>query len=318
MLYWLIFSLNSSNSVFELDWEVIILMNNVYYVGIRGRINFTKSIKLHAFDRGQVFCEFEQYIVNEPKNQIIRSTLHHLMKTGQFGVDRIQAEELRHVIRWIVRTLDGIDLIDLKPDFIHRQQVGRLDHDYRIMLTICDLLLQRRLPTEEAGQSYITQLERDRLILHHLFERFIANFYRFHLRQWEVSPQKIIKWHDKTSNPYMPIMQPDLFLENGLTGCTIVLDTKYTAHSIIENQWGKKLFDSSHLYQIYAYLKTQEHISNQHEQTIGILLYPAIKEELSEKIGLQKHQIRIECIDLSAQWIDIEERLLNIIIDCSM
>ena len=64
----------------------------------------------------------------------------------------------------LVRTLDGIDLIELTPDIIHRQQAERQDHDYRIMLAICDLILQRRMPTEFAGQSYVSQLERDRLV----------------------------------------------------------------------------------------------------------------------------------------------------------
>ena len=89
--------------------------------GVRGRIHFTRSLKQHAFERGQTFCEFEHYSINAPKNQIIRSTLFRLAQVGQFGPDQTRAEELRHTIRWLVRTLDGIDLIELTPDFIHRQ-----------------------------------------------------------------------------------------------------------------------------------------------------------------------------------------------------
>lgn len=283
--------------------------------GVRGRIHFTNSLKQNAFGRGQTFCEFEHYSVNAPKNQIIRSTLFHLARVGQFGPDQVRAEKLRHTIRWLVRTLDGIDLIELTPDFIHRQQAKRHDHDYRVMLAICDLILQRRLPTEDAGQVYVSQLERDRLVLHHLYESFVANFYRYHLRHWAVRPQTKLIWHEETPNPYLPNMRPDLRLEEASSGRIVILDTKFTAKSLKEDQWGKEMFASAHLYQIYAYLRTQEHLSDQHQQATGILLYPAIHDELSEKVELQAHQIRIECVNLAAPWQNIEQRLLDVIVD---
>jgi len=281
--------------------------------GVRGRIHFTKSLKKNAFQHGQAFCEFEQYSINVPKNQIIRSTLLYLANAEQFGPIQTYSEELRHTIRWLVRTLEGIDLIQLTPDFIHRQQVKRHDHDYRVMLAICDLILQRRLPTEKDGQIYASHLERDRLVLHNLYERFVANFFDHHLLNWTVQPQPSFKWHDEADNKYLPVMRPDVVLRDNGSGYMVILDTKFTPHSLKENRWGKEMFDSSHLYQIYAYLRTQEHISDPHRQASGILLYPAVSEELSERIQLQQHQIRIECVNLAAPWQNIEQRLLNLI-----
>jgi 5-methylcytosine-specific restriction enzyme subunit McrC len=120
--------------------------------GIRGRIDFTKSLKQRSFERGQAFCEFQQYSANAPKNQIVRSTLARLVQTGIFGSDRALVNELRHNLRWLARSLDGIDIIELKLDFIRRQQFGRNDGDYRLMLAICELILQRQMPMEATGQ----------------------------------------------------------------------------------------------------------------------------------------------------------------------
>lgn len=234
---------------------------------------------------------------------------------GEFGSDRKQAEELRHTLRWLVRTLDGIDLIELTPDLIRRQQAGRHDRDYRIMLAICALILQRRMPTEDAGHVYVSQLERDRLVLHRLYEAFVTNFYRYHLRQWVVLPQKTLTWHEKVPNSYLPTMKPDLTLREKSTGRMIILDTKFTAKSLVENRWGKEMFNSSHLYQLYTYLGTQAHLSEQRQQASGILLYPAVREELSETVELPRHQIRIECVNLAAGWPYIEQRLLDMILD---
>lgn len=281
--------------------------------GIRGRVQFTKSLKQRTFERGQALCEFENYSINAPKNQIIRTTLFQLAQVGKFGPNQKQAEELRHGLRKLVQTLDGIDLIELTADFIHRQQAERHDHDYRVMLAVCDLILQRQMPTEYTGQQSISQLERDRLVLYDLYESFVANFYRHHLSEWHVSPQKVLIWHDKSSNQYLPTMKPDLVLEEKSFGRIIILDTKFTAKSLVENRWGKEMFNSSHLYQMYAYLGTQSHLSEPHKQAVGILLYPAIRDELAETVQLPQHQIRIECVNLAAEWPLIERRLLEII-----
>ncbi len=111
----------------------------------------------------------------------------------------------------------------------------------------------------------------------------------------------------------MPSLRPDLVLEELTTGRMLILDTKFTAQNLVTNPWGKRTFDSSHLYQIYTYLRTQEHLSEPHSRATGILLYPTVDHNLSENIELENHTIRIESIDLTAQWQNIEQELLYII-----
>jgi 5-methylcytosine-specific restriction enzyme subunit McrC len=283
--------------------------------GIRGRIDFTESMKRHTFERGQAYCEFHQYSANAPKNQIVRSMLTRLVQMGNFGPDRSFAEDLRHRLRWLTRALDGIDIIELKLDFIRRQQFGRNDGDYRLMLAICELLLQRQMPFEQAERHGLPEMDRDVLavILHKVYERFVANFYRIHLKDWNVKPQSRLSWHAKHENPYLPSMQPDLILENRVSSETIVLDTKFTAKSLVESKWGKQVFDSSHLYQMYTYLKSQEHVSEWQREASGILLYPAVHYILSERIELEDHIVRIECLDLTAAWQNIEQQLIDLV-----
>ena len=283
--------------------------------GIRGRINFADSLKRRAFERGQASCEFQGYSANAPRNQIIRTTLVRLTQTGQFGPEANSANQLRHNLRRLTRSLDGIDLIELTPDLIHRQQLGRNDSDYRLMLSICGLILQRQMPTESVGESSLPALDRDALILYKVYERFVANFYRIHLHGWNVSAQKRLEWHEKQANKYLPSMKPDLVLQEKSSGRLIILDTKFTAHSFIENQWGTQVLDSSHLYQLYAYLKSQAHLSDAHRTGTGILLYPAIHDSFSERIELPDHIMRVESIDLTLPWQDIESHLLKLVHD---
>jgi 5-methylcytosine-specific restriction enzyme subunit McrC len=234
---------------------------------------------------------------------------------GQFGPDRQKGDGLRRSLRRLVRLLDGISLIELTPDIMRRQQAERHDRDYRLMLAICDLVWQRRMPAEEAGQLYLSQLERDRLVLHRVYELFVANFYRYHLSNWRVSPQKSLVWHEKSPNLYLPTMKPDLLLQEKATGRIIVLDTKYTAKSLIENRWGKEIFTPAHLYQMHTYLSTQAHLSKRHQHAVGILLYPAVQGEWMERVALPRHEIYLACVNLGAAWPQIEQRLLDIIVE---
>jgi len=283
--------------------------------GTRGRINFPESLHKRSFERGEAVCDFQQYSADAPKNQIIRSTLARFVQTGNFGPDRDKAEELRHSLRQLTRSLDGIDLIEFNIDFIRRQQLSHNDRDYRLMLAICELVLRRQMPMEATGTHPQPTLEHQALVLHNIYERFVANFYRVHLKGYTVRAQSRLSWHAKYDNPYLPSMQPDLILHENHSGDIIVLDTKFTAKSLVENEWGKEIFDSSHLYQLYAYLSSQKYVSGEHQKASGILLYPAVHRKLSERIELQDHVIRIECVDLAAPWREIEEKLLSLVVE---
>lgn len=273
--------------------------------GIRGRINFPESLKRHSFEQGQAFCEFHQYQINVPKNQIIRSTLQQLIQNKNV---------LSNELRPLSKLLDGVDLIKLKYDFIHRVQLDENDRDYKLMLAICELIYQTHLPLDSFGDNKLPTLNRDEMTLHLIYEKFVANFYRLQLSGWLVTAQKPLTWHETFPNPLLPKMKPDLVLQEKSTERMLVIDTKFTAKSLIENQWGKVEFDSSHLYQLYAYIKTQEHLSEKHRQANGILLYPSVNQKmLSETVQLQDMSLRIESVDLSAQWQEIEKRLIEIV-----
>jgi 5-methylcytosine-specific restriction enzyme subunit McrC len=285
--------------------------------GIRGRINFAETINQHALERGQLICQFQGYRLNSLKNQIIRSTLARLVKVGEFGTDPALVREIHQKLRLLLRDLDGIDFVELTPDLIRRQLYARSghDHDYRLMLSICDLLLQRQMPGDSEGRTraLVPLIDRELLVLYKVYERFVANFYRMHLRDWDVSAQKRLEWHAAEANEHLPLMIPDIIMQNRSTRRMIVLDTKLTAQSLTENQWGKAVFDSSHLYQLYAYLKSQEHVSENHRTAAGILLYPAVRNRFSERVRLQDQVIRIESVDLAAPWQEIEGQLLELV-----
>jgi 5-methylcytosine-specific restriction enzyme subunit McrC len=118
----------------------------------------------------------------------------------------------------------------------------------------------------------------------------VANFYRIHLKGWDVSAQKRLDWHAQEANEHLPSMTPDLVLQEHSSGRIIILDTKFTKESLVENQW-----------------------SARHRSAVGILLYPAVQNQTSERVQLQEHVIRIERLDLASAWNEVEAQLLRIV-----
>ena len=145
--------------------------------GIRGRVDFAESLTHLAFQHGKAYCRFQTYGPNVPKNQIVRSTLARLAQVGEFGVIQSQADELRHKLRRRMHNLDSVDFVELKPDFIRRQQLCRHDADYRLMLAICYVVAERQMPTERAGMHGLPGLDREAMVLWRVFERFIAEIF---------------------------------------------------------------------------------------------------------------------------------------------
>jgi 5-methylcytosine-specific restriction enzyme subunit McrC len=286
--------------------------------GVRGRIAFAETLRQRAMERGQMVCNFQGYGANSLHNQIVRSTLARLLKLGQFGANPAGVTEMHQKLRRLLHDLDGIDFIELTPEVIQRQLASPRghDHDYRLMVSICALVVQRTMPAGAAGAAgtaIVPMVDRELLVLYRIYERFVTNFYRIHLKGWVVSAQKRLEWHSPEANDHLPIMVPDLVLQQQASGQIIIVDTKFTVHSLVENAWGKPVYDSTHLYQMYAYLKSQEHVSEAHRSASGVLLYPAVHHRLSEKFSLQNHVLRIESLDLAASWQEIERQLMEIV-----
>ena len=277
--------------------------------GLRGRVDFGESLKRLAFEHGQVYCHFQTFSPNVRKNQIIRSVLHRLSQMGDFGPNRQHSNDLARRLRMLVRELDHVQLIELKPALIQRQLLQRDDRDYRMMLTICQLLVKRLMPQQSQGRNTLPMLDREMLTEWRVFEKFVARFYRMHLDDWNVGSQRIITWPTVGESAYLPIMKPDVVLTHKPSRNIVVVDTKFTPKSLTDNE----KFNSSHLYQMYAYLRSQDHLSLRHRSAMGVLLYPTVRKHLSQQIDIQGHAVRWESVDLTQPWQAIEQSLLDLV-----
>lgn len=278
---------------------------------VRGRVLLGESVRRMSFPRRRACCSFQVFTPDVPKNRIIRGVLAKLVDDGDLGPDH-SGRELRSRLRRVVRDLEGVRLEPPRPGETGRELLRKHDRDYALMLSICQLLIRHEMPTESSGVANGFVAEKTTLVLSAIYEKFVARFFRHQLSEWRVTAQPRWRWPTETPSDHLPSLSPDLLLEHRGDARVIVLDTKFTADVLHPGQWDTLRFKREHLFQIYAYLRSQEHRSESFLAATGVLLYPTVRHAVSECVEIHGHRIRWETVDLARPWQEIEERLLAI------
>ena len=108
----------------------------------------------------------------------------------------------------------------------------------------------------------------------------------------------------------LPGTKTDTVLENTAEQTRIVVDTKFAA-MLTTGQFGQASIKSNHLYQIYAYLRSQEGSDDLSNNSCGLMLYPSIGMEFCETALIQGHQIRFATVDLTASGMKKKHQILE-------
>lgn len=282
--------------------------------GIRGRIDFATCIKKRTFEKGAASCYFSELSVDTLKNRILLATLHRLSRDYriEYGVQGTQSAELRQKLRMLIQEMQGVTLTPVCLSDFSRLQLTRNDRDYFIPLKICSFIQRLEMPNESSGDHAVVSLLRDEIKFCSLFERFVLNFYRINLPE-SGAASETLKWPGAESCRYMPVMKTDITLKSPTDSRRVVIDAKYYLSLFATSQHGSDKFRSGHLYQLYAYLRTQEESGDKYKNTTGMLLYPTTTHDIHETVDVQGHRIRIETLDLNQSWENIEKHLLDIV-----
>lgn len=280
--------------------------------GVRGRIDFSRSLRRRSFDVGRTVCAFNEISVDSPKNRVIKGTLERLLRDERLaaGASTGQVEALRHRLFDIVQAMDGVSSMRVSVADVSTLQLGRNDAAYELPIAVCGLILGSEIPREADGDRALAALLRDQVRFSELFERFVRNFLRHTLKDAEVASE-VLTWPDEAGSGFLPVMRTDVTVEWSEPPRRLVLDTKYYGSAVVSRYGSVDKFHSTHLYQLYAYLRTQEHRGAVYQGARGMLLYPTTSSALRERMRVQGHQIEIATVDLAKPWAEIEKELLQ-------
>ncbi|MGI4746201.1 MAG: 5-methylcytosine-specific restriction endonuclease system specificity protein McrC [Janthinobacterium lividum] len=281
---------------------------------VRGRIDWLETESGMLLRRGQVMCRYEDLTHDTPRNRLVRAAL-------EAAAYQVSNSEVARDCRRMARLLAQSGVSEGRPSRaeMSRDQLARHDADDRLMVAVARLALDLVLPSEAPGKrTTATSLERDEALLRSIFERAVAGLYRHELHGrngWKISPQKTLRWQVENATAgvagRLPRMAADIVLQHGPR--RIILDTKFT-NALKPRPHGGFGFVSAHIYQLYAYLRSQSGAGDTvADAAEGVLLYPAVDEVLDEAVMIQGHRLRFVAVDLSAPSAMLREALLDVV-----
>ena len=289
---------------------------------LRGRIELLRTERHQLLLRGRVACSFDELTVDTPRNRFVKAALNLLRRV-------VSKDELKYRCRSLAASMERAGVTG-DPASTNRgrprtplSRLGRLGANDREMLAAARLAFDLALPNEEVGASHLATPDRDEVWARNLFEKAVGGFYDVVLRPqgWSVSPGSRLDWpvEDQSGGigDVLPSMQTDIVLESPSSDSLrtsrqrTVIDTKFT--SILKpGQYRKQTLSSGYIYQMYAYLRSQEcNADSASLDSIGILLHPAVGADFDEYAVIQDHKIRFATVDLAADSKTIRHQLLR-------
>ncbi len=281
---------------------------------VRGHINLLHTERHQLLDRGKVACHFDVLTVDTVRNRFVRSALEEIAKI-------VHCDTLAHRCRSLAVSLRRIGVTGERPSrsAVSFDRFGRHDAEDQQMVAAAHLAFNLALPTESAGTRPFAPPYRGKAWIWKLYEKGIAGFYDVVLptQGWRINPGKILRWPTDSRSPgidkILPSMRTDIVLDHAASGRRIVIDLKF--NSVLVSGWYRKeTLQSKHLYQMYAYLRSQEENGDPlAANASGLLLHPAVDNMVDEWIRMQGHTIRFATIDLGSDTQGIRAQLLQVL-----
>ena len=272
---------------------------------MRGKINIPGTIKNTLAHERILTCVFDELSENNTLNQILKTTVMLLLRNGK--VQAKYKDDLKKEMLYF-SNVDIIEPTGIKWSSIHFQ---RNNQTYRMLVSICQLIIEGMLITTDAGDYRIASFV-DEQRMCRLYEKFILEYYNRHY-PLSVNASQIPWSLDDGVGTMLPVMQSDIHLQRGNT--VLIIDAKYYSHTT-QVRFDKHTLHSNNLYQIFTYVKNRSYQFGEDENTVsGMLLYAKTEEEIQPDNVYQMHgsQISVKTLDLNLPFSEIASQMDRIV-----
>lgn len=281
---------------------------------VRGRIDILNTVAGQLLEQGRVACRFEEHTMDTTRNRLVRAALDYLAVT-------VAAPEVVHECRSLSELMGRLGVASQKPSRadLASDQISRNETADLLMVSLAKMVFDSVIPSQQSGLKHAVVVDADIHLIRRLFEKAVANALRLQLTSlgWSVQHGRKLRWPAGQQSDgiaaHLPGMQTDIELVHAGQKRKIVIDTKFTK-IFTETQYRSEILRSGYLYQLYAYLRTQEDDlkSTGIEHSEGMLLHPQFGKAIDAYVDMQGHRMRFKTIDLMTSAEDFEWQLLNI------
>lgn len=269
---------------------------------MRGKINMPGTIKNRLTHKRVLTCDFDELSENNLFNRIIKTTVTLLLRNAK--VKSEYKDDLRKKMLFF-SNVDTLEPTSIRWSFIRFQ---RNNQTYRMLLSICQLIIEGMLITTDAGDYRLASFA-DEQRMCRLYEKFILEYYSRHYPELKVSASQIPWSVDDGIRKMLPVMQSDIHLQKDNT--VLIIDAKYYSHTT-QTRYDKHTLHSNNMYQIFTYVKNRDYEFGDEEHKVsGMLLYAKTEEEIQPDNMYQMHgnQIAVKTLDLNLPFKDIATQL---------
>ena len=270
---------------------------------MRGKLDMQETIRNRIQRKQKLACEFDELSENNLFNQILKTTLHYLVRDDGVASDRKAA------LKKLLVFFDRIDLLDPSGISWSRLHYQRNNRNYELLMNICYFVLDGMLQTTDKGEYKMMAFSDEHMA--RLYERFILEYYRQHHTYLNAVKAAQVKWDLVGDNSdsmirFLPIMQTDIFLR--MKEKVLILDAKYYGRTL-QHQYDKYTLHSGNIYQIFTYVKNQD--KGNTGNVAGILLYAKTDEAITPDcmFNMGGNLIGAKTLDLNADFKAIAAQL---------
>ena len=240
---------------------------------MRGKLDMAETIKNRIQRKVKLACEFDELSENNLFNQILKTTMHYLIKDN--GV----TSEHKSALNKLLVFFDGVSIMEplsIEWGHLHYQ---RNNQNYEMLLNICYFVLDGMLQSTEKGNYKLATFSDEHMA--RLYEKFLLEYYRYHHTYLSEARAAQVKWDLVGENNdamirFLPVMQTDIFLR--WNEKILILDAKYYGQTL-QSQYNKYTLHSGNIYQIFTYVKNQDKANT--GNVAGILVYAKTQEDIT-------------------------------------
>ena len=281
---------------------------------IRGKINISESIKTLSCMIKQLNFTYNDYSINNPLNQIIKTTLLFLIKSDE--VERDTKKDIKRILLYFSQ----VDSLDVKTiDWNIRYY--RNNQEYEMLINFCRLAIEGLLQTEEDGSYKLMHFGEE--YMETLYEKFIFNYFEKEYKNIISVKKSHLKWpldkEEDNEKNLLPRMETDIVLFRKTDNAPsrkenkyLIIDAKYYGDVFNQNEKIK----SENLYQIFTYVKSKEFnlkkdLEDGSYEVSGMLLYAGTKniKNLKEDYTMDGNKISVQTLDLNNKFEVIKKQL---------
>lgn len=295
----------SLDTIFKQGMHHEYILQEEFLRNPKGKMNITKTIKTPYEIHRKIYCEFDQFSLNNTFNQITKATIKNLIKSHKIALS--VKTKLRHKLM----LLNEVQDVDINKVNWSNIKYNRNNRNYRFVLYLSRLLANKEIffdsSTNSSLDSFIDSQEG-----HQLYEKFVLNYYQTEFPESHAQ-SRLIRWNTQAESLLLPIMRTDVFLD--FRDQATIIETKFYKNPLAKSIYNdNERLRSQHLYQIYSYVDNYSAQINS-KPANGVLLYAITSdsEKLDENMLLSEHQVTVRSVSLHRDFSIIRAQLNSLI-----